>query len=121
MAIAAAVVQPNRIRLPWSLRGKVEVDRLQFVGRNTLGLPYIQGQIRNRSTRVLQLRIVACVLNERREVVFIGSPSILETFPLNALQERAFRISLHDVMLGAAFDRQELWGSRAGLEIQIQS
>ena len=68
------VIHPNKIRLPWSLRGKVEVGPLQLVGQNALGLPYVQGQIRNRSGRPLHLKIVVRVLNEQRQPIFAGSP-----------------------------------------------
>ena len=65
------VIQPNKVRLPWSLRGKVEVGPLQLVGQNALGLPYVQGQIRNRSGRPLHLKIVVRVLNEQRQVIVL--------------------------------------------------
>ena len=84
------VIQPNKVRLPWSLRGKVEVGPLQLVGQNALGLPYVQGQIRNRSSRPLHLKIVVRVLNEQRQPIFAGSPGILEVFDLDAQQRAAF-------------------------------
>jgi hypothetical protein len=116
----AEVVQPNKVRLPWSLRGKVEVGPLQLVGQNPLGLPYIQGQIRNRSGRPLHLRIVVRVLNEQRQPIFAGSPGILETFDLDAQQQRAFRISLRDEGSAGQRDRQRMWVTRSGVEISIE-
>jgi hypothetical protein len=114
------VVQPDKVRLPWSLRGKVEVGPLQLVGQNTLGLPYIQGQIRNRSGRQLHLKIVVRVLNDQRRPIFSGSPGILETFDLDAQQQRAFRISLRDTSAAGEHDRKRLWVTRSGVEISIE-
>ena len=114
------VVQPDKIHVPWSLRGKVEVGPLQFVGQNALGLPYIQGQIRNRSGRTLQLKIVVRVLNEQRRPSFTGSPGILDTFSLDAQQQRAFRISLRDEGPTGQRDRQRMWVTRSGVEISIE-
>jgi hypothetical protein len=113
------VVRPNKVRLPWSLRGKVEVGTLQFVGQNTLGLPYIQGQIRTLSGRPLQLRVLALVLNELGQPIFSGSPGILDTFDLDAQQQRTFRISLHDAGGAGPRDRQRLWATRSGVEFSI--
>ena len=114
------VVQPDKVRLPWSLRGKVEVSALQLVGQNGLGLPYIQGQIRNRSKRALQLKIVVRVMNEQRQPIFAGSPGILETFDLDAQQQRAFRVSLRDEGVPGQRDRQRMWVTRSGVEISIE-
>ena len=114
------VVQPDKVRLPWSLRGKVEVSSLQLVGQNALGLPYIQGQIRNRSKRTLQLKIVVRVMNEQRQPIFAGSPGILETFDLDAQQQRAFRVSLRDEGASGQRDRQRMWVTRSGVEISIE-
>ena len=114
------VVQPDKVRLPWSLRGKVEVGPLQLVGQNALGLPYIQGQIRNRSGRPLHLKIVVKVLNDQRQPIFSGSPGILETFDLDAQQQRAFRISLRDTSAAGEHDRKRLWVTRSGVEISIE-
>jgi hypothetical protein len=60
------------------------------------------------------------VLNEQRQPIFAGSPSILETFDLEAQQQRAFRVSLQDAGAGQ-FDRQRLWVTRSGLEISIEA
>jgi hypothetical protein len=114
------VVQPGKVRLPWSLRGKVEVGPLQFVGQNALGVPYIQGHIRNRSGRPLHLKIVVRVLNGQRQPIFSGSPGILETFDLDAQQQRAFRISLRDAGTPGERDRQQLWVTRSAVEISIE-
>jgi hypothetical protein len=114
------VVQPNKVRVPWSLRGKVEVGPLQLVGQNPLGLPYIQGQIRNRSGRPLHLKIVVQVLNEQHQPIFTGSPGILETFEIDAQQQRAFRVSLRDTGVGGQLDRKRLWVTRSGVEISIE-
>jgi hypothetical protein len=114
------VVHPDKVRLPWSLRGKVEVGPLQFVGQNALGVPYIQGHIRNRSGRPLHLKIVVRVLNDQRQPIFSGSPGILETFDLDAQQQRAFRISLRDAGTVGQRDRQRLWVTRSGVEISIE-
>jgi len=114
------VIQPNKVRLPWSLRGKVEVGPLQLVGQNALGLPYVQGQIRNRSGRPLHLKIVVRVLNEQRQPIFAGSPGILEVFDLDAQQQRAFRISLRDQGAAGQLDRQRMWVTRSGVEISIE-
>jgi hypothetical protein len=114
------VIQPNKVRLPWSLRGKVEIGPLQLVGQNTLGLPYVQGQIRNRSGRPLHLKIVVRVLNEQRQPIFAGSPGILEVFDLDAQQQRAFRISLRDEGTAGQLDRQRLWVTRSGVELSIE-
>lgn len=115
------IVQPDKVRLPWSLRGKVEVGSLQLVGQNPLGLPYIQGQIRNRSGRVLRLRILALVFNDQHQPIFSGSPGILDTFDLDPQQQRTFRISLRDAGSAGQHDRQRLWVTRSGVEINIQS
>jgi len=117
----SAVVQPAKIRLPWSLRGKLEVGALQLIGQNALGLPYIQGQLRNRSSRPLRLRVIARVLNEQRQPIFAGSPGILETFVLEPQQQRWFRISLGDVAVARQFDRNRLWATRSGIELSIES
>ena len=114
------LVQANKIRVPWSLRGKVEVGPLQFVGQNGLGLPYVQGHIRNRSGRPLQLKIVVRVLNEQRQPIFAGSPGILETFDIDAQQQRAFRVSLRDEGAAGQRDRQRMWLTRSGVEISIE-
>ena len=114
------LVQANKIRVPWSLRGKVEVGPLQFVSQNTLGLPYVQGHIRNRSGRPLHLKIVVRVLNEQRQPIFAGSPGILEVFDLDAQQQRAFRISLRDQGAAGQLDRQRMWVTRSGVEISIE-
>jgi hypothetical protein len=114
------MVQPDKVRLPWSLRGKVEVSSLQLVGQNALGLPYIQGQIRNRSNRALHLKIVVRVLNEQRQSIFTGSPGILDTFDLDPQQQRAFRISLRDEGAQGQRDRQRMWVTRSGVEISIE-
>ena len=114
------LVRPDKIRLPWSLRGKVEVSPLQLVGQNPLGLPYIQGQIRNRSGRALRLRILALVLNDLRQPIFSGTPGILDTFDLEPLQQKTFRISLRDAGGAGQHDRQRLWVTRSGVEISIQ-
>ena len=114
------VIQPNKVRLPWSLRGKVEIGPLQLVGQNALGLPYVQGQIRNRSGRPLHLKIVVRVLNEQRQPIFAGSPGILEVFDLDAQQQRAFRISLRDQGTAGQLDRQRMWVTRSGVEISIE-
>ena len=114
------VIQPNKVRLPWSLRGKVEIGPLQLVGQNTLGLPYVQGQIRNRSGRPLHLKIVVRVLNEQRQPIFAGSPGILEVFDLDAQQQSAFRISLRDEGTAGQLDRQRLWVTRSGVELSIE-
>jgi hypothetical protein len=116
----SAVVQPNKVRLPWSLRGKLEVGPLQLVGQNALGLPYIQGQIRNRSGRPLRLRVTVRVLNEQRQPIFAGSPGILETFDLEPQQQRSFRISLRDVGASGQLDRNRMWVTRSGLELSIE-
>ena len=116
----SAVVQPNKVRLPWSLRGKLEVGPLQLVGQNALGLPYIQGQIRNRSGRPLRLRVQVRVLNEQRQPIFAGSPGILETFDLDPQQQRSFRISLRDLGVGGQLDRNRMWVTRSGLELSIE-
>jgi hypothetical protein len=114
------LVQANKIRMPWSLRGKVEVGPFQFVSRNTLGLPYVQGHIRNRSGRPLRLKIVVRVLNEQRQPIFSGSPGILETFDVDAQQQRAFRVSLRDEGPAGQRDRQRMWLTRSGVEISIE-
>lgn len=114
------LVQPNKVRVPWSLRGKVEIGQLQFVGQNTLGLPYVQGAIRNRSGRPLNLRIVVRVLNERRQPIFSGTPGILDTLTLDLQQQRAFRVSLHDAGQPGQSERQRLWNTRSGLEVSIE-
>jgi hypothetical protein len=114
------VIQPNKVRLPWSLRGKVEIGPLQLVGQNALGLPYVQGQIRNRSGRPLHLKIVVRVLNEQRQPIFAGSPGILDVFDLDAQQQRAFRISLRDEGNAGQLDRQRLWVTRSGVELSIE-
>ena len=119
MAVAE-MVQPSKIRVPWSLRGQVEISQLQFVGQNPLGLPYIQGAIRNRSGRPLSLRIVMRVLNEQRQPIFSGTPGVLETITIDSQQQRAFRISLRDDGQAGQRDRQRLWLTRAGLEVSIE-
>jgi len=113
------VLQPQRVRLPWALRGKVEVGMLQLVGQNALGLPYIQGNIRNRSSRPLRLQIVARVLNEQHQPIFAGTPGILETFELDPQQQRSFRISLRDTGTSGNIDRQRMWVTRSGVELSI--
>ncbi|MBK9943193.1 MAG: hypothetical protein U0Z44_10020 [Kouleothrix sp.] len=120
MAVAE-LIQPNKIRIPWSLRGKVEIGPLQLVGQNPLGLPYVQGQVRNRSGRPLNLRIVVRVLNEQRQPVFAGMPGILDTFAIEAQQQRSFRISLHDASAAGQHDRQRIWLTRAGVEISVEA
>jgi hypothetical protein len=117
----SVVIQPNKVRLPWSLRGKVEVGPLQLVGQNALGLPYIQGQLSNRSGRPLRLRVIVRVFNEQHEPIFAGSPGILETFELDSQQQRAFRVSLRDVGTGKQIDRLRMWVTRSGLEMSIES
>lgn len=114
------LVQASKIRVPWTLRGKVEVGPLQFIGQNVLGLPYVQGHVRNCSGRPLQLKIVVRVLNEQRQPIFSGSPGILETFHLDAAQQRAFRVSLHDEAAAGQRDRQRMWLTRSGVEISIE-
>jgi hypothetical protein len=114
------LVQANKIRLPWSLRGKVEVGPLQFVSQNTLGLPYVQGHIRNRSGRPLHLKIIVRVLNDQHQPIFAGSPGILETFDIDAQQQRAFRVSLRDEGPTGQRDRQRMWLTRSGVEISIE-
>ena len=114
------IVQPYKVRLPWSLRGKLEIGPLQLVGLNPLGLPYIQGHIFNRSGRGLQLRMLARVLNELHQPIFAGSPGILDTFDLEAQQQRAFRISLRDLGPIGQLDRQRLWATRSGIELIIE-
>ena len=111
---------PPKIRLPWALRGKVEIGPIVYVGQNTVGLPYMQGQIRNRSGRALHLRIVARVLNDQRQPIFTGSPGILETFQLEAQQQRSFRISLHDVTTSQS-DAQRLWLTRTAVELSVEA
>ncbi len=86
----SAIVEPNKVRLPWSLRSKLEVWPLQLIGENGLGLPYIQGRISNHSSRSLRLRILVRVFNEQRQLIFTGSPGILETFDLDPQQQRSF-------------------------------
>jgi hypothetical protein len=115
------MVQPDKVRLPWLLRGKLEVGSLQLVGQNALGLPYIQGHIRNCSNRALQLKIVVRVLNEQRQPIFAGSPGILDVFELDAQQQRAFRISLRDEGTAGQRDRQRMWVTRSGVEISIEA
>jgi hypothetical protein len=117
---AIEVVQPEKIRLPWSLRGKVAVGQLQFVGQSPAGLPYIQGHIRNTSHRALRLKIVARVLNDQRQPIFAGSPGILDTFDLDAQQERTFRISLRNIANARQSDIQRLWVTRTGVELHIE-
>ena len=117
----SAVVQPDKLRLPWSLRSKLEVGPLQLVSQNALGLPYIQGQIRNRSGRPLRLRLTVRVFNEQRQPIFAGSPGILDTFELEPQQQRTFRISLRDVGPGGQLDRQRMWVTRSGIELSIES
>ena len=114
------LVQPSKVRLPWSLRGKVEIGPLQLVGQNALGLPYVQGHVRNRSGRPLQLKIVVRVLNEQGLPIFAGSPGILDTFGLDSQQQRAFRVSLHDEGPAVQRDRQRMWLTRSGVEISIE-
>lgn len=119
MALAEAI-PANKVRLPWPLRGKVEVSPLQLIGQNAAGLPYLQGQIRNRSNRALRLHVVARVLNEQNQPVFTGSPGILETFDLDPQQQRSFRISLRDVGTTGQRDRQRLWLTRSAIELCIE-
>src|SRR5690242_14664928 len=114
------LVQANKIRVPWTLRGKVEVGPLQFVGENALGLPYVQGYVRNRSGRSLRLKIVVRVLNDQRQPIFSGTPGILETFELDAQQQRAFRVSLRDVTAAGQLDRKRIWLTRSGVEVSIE-
>ena len=117
----SAVVQPSKLRLPWLLRGKLEVGPLQLVSQNALGLPYIQGQIRNRSGRPLRLRLTLRVLNEQRQPIFAGTPGVLDTFELEPQQQRAFRISLRDAGPGGQLDRQRMWVTRSGIELCIEN
>ncbi|NJO81421.1 MAG: hypothetical protein HC828_00790 [Blastochloris sp.] len=114
-------VQTQKIRLAWSLRGKLEVGPVQFVGQNALGLPYVQSYLINHSARTLRLHVVVHVLNELHKPIFTGSPGILETFDIEAQQRRTFRISLRDIRTGGQFDRQRLWATRSGVEIVIKS
>ena len=114
------LVQANKIRVPWALRGKVEVGSLQFVGQNALGLPYVQGYVRNNSGWPLQLKIVVRVLNDQRQPIFSGTPGILETFDIDAQQQRAFRVSLRDEGSIGQRDRQRMWLTRSGVEISIE-
>lgn len=110
-----------KVRLPWSLRSKVEISPIQYVGQNHVGLPYLQGQIRNRSGRALRLRIVARVLNEQRQPIFAGMPGILDIFSLDPQQQRSFRISLHDVSASCQSDLQRLWLTRTAIELSVDS
>lgn len=112
--------QPPRIRLPWALRGKVEIGPIQYVGQNNAGLPYMQGQIRNRSGRALQLRIIARVLNDQRQPIFAGTPGILETFQIDPQQQRSFRISLRDLSTASQTDTQRLWLTRTAVELCVE-
>lgn len=114
-------IQPKKIRLTWSLRGKLEVGPVQFVGQNALGLPYVQSYIINHSARTLRLHVVVHVLNELHKPIFTGSPGILDTFDVEPQQHRTFRISLLDTRNGGEFDRQRLWATRSGVEIVIKS
>jgi hypothetical protein len=75
--------------------------------------------MRNRLDRSLHLRVMARIFNERREPIFIGTPGILETFELDAHQQRIFRISLKDVDPVEALDRQRLWVTRTRIELSI--
>lgn len=117
---AIETVHPSKVRMPWALRGKVQFGPLQLIGESPLGLPYVQGQIRNRSSRPLRLRIVAKVLNDLRQPIFAGSPGILDTFDLDPQQERTFRISLRDVGNSSGRDRKRLWVTRSGIEINVE-
>jgi hypothetical protein len=117
----SAVVQPDKLRLPWSLRSKLEVGPLQLVGQNALGLPYIQGQIRNRSGRPLRLRLTVRVLNDQRQPIFAGTPGILDTFALEPQQQRSFRISLREASSGGSVDYQRMWVTRSAIELSIES
>lgn len=114
------VVHP-KVRLPWSLRGKIDISQLQLVGQNARGVPYIQGQIRNRSSRPLRLKILVEVLNDLHKPIFSGSPSILETFDLDAQQQRAFRISLKETAKNGNLDCQRLWVTRSEVQIKIEA
>ena len=118
--MTTSTLQPNTTRIPWLLRSKIEVSTLQFVGRNAIGLPYLQGQIRNRSNRPLSLQLVARVLNDQQQPVFSGTPSILGTFVLEPHQQRAFRISLSDVSGMPRQDRERLWVTRSSVELSIE-
>lgn len=113
-------LQPNTVRVPWLLRSKLEVGTLQLTGRNAIGLPYLQGQIRNRSGRQLSLQLVARVLNEQQQAVFSGTPGILGTFVLEPHQQRSFRISLSDVSGMPRQDRERLWITRSSVELSIE-
>lgn len=114
-------IQPPRVRMRWSLRNKVEISPIRFIGQNAAGLPYLQGQIRNRSGRPLNLRIVARVLNEQRQPIFAGSPGILEIFQIDPQQQRAFRISLRDINMAGQSDCQRMWVTRSAIELIIES
>lgn len=119
--LASEVVQPNKVRVPWSLRGKLDVSTLRFVGQNALGLPYIQGYIRNCSQRALHLRVVVRVLNEQRQAIFAGTPGVLETFAIEPNQQRAFRISLRDVGPAGQRDHQRMWVTRGAVEVSVEA
>lgn len=114
-------LQPNKVRIPWLLRNKIEVSALQLVGQNAIGLPYLQGQIRNCTGRPLSLRITARVFNDQHQAVFSGKPGVLDTFVLEANQQRSFRISLSDVSGLPRQDRQRVWITRAGLELSVEA
>lgn len=115
------MLQPNKVRIPWLLRNKVEVSGLQLVGQNAIGLPYLQGQIRNCTDRSLNLRVTARVFNDQNQAIFSGKPGVLDMFVLEPNQQRTFRISLSDVSGLPRQDRQRLWITRAGLELSVEA
>jgi hypothetical protein len=117
----SAMIQPNKIRLPWRFRGKIELSPLQLVGENLLGLPYLQGQICNRSAHGISLRMVICVYNEQHQLVFAGTPGVLERLYLDPQQQRTFRTSLRTIETSTKHDYRRLWLTRSHIEIRIEA